>query len=151
MIKVEVKNKEVEFQYFLLQKYEAGIVLTGTEIKSIKLGKCNLKDGYCIFKDNALWIKNIHISEYDKGTYLNHIPTRERKLLLHAKELNKLQSKVKERGYTIVPVRMYINETGFVKIEIALAKGKKSFDKRNAIKAKENKKDIDRIMKLNKK
>ncbi len=146
-IVLDIRNKEAEYQFFLLQKWTAGMVLCGTEIKSIKQGKCNLKDAFCQFKDQELWLKNMHISEYDKGTYLNHIPTRERKLLLNAKELGKLLSKVKERGHTIVPVRIFFSERGFAKVEIALAKGKKNYDKRNSIKQKENKKILDRVMK----
>jgi SsrA-binding protein len=137
-IPTEIKNKEADFQFFLLQKWTAGIALTGTEIKSIKQGKCNLKDAFCQFKSDELWLKNMHISEYDKGTYLNHLPTRERKLLLRAKELSKLQSKVKERGHTIIPVRIFFSDRGFAKVEIALAKGKKNYDKRNTIKQKES-------------
>lgn len=148
---MEIKNKEAEFSYHLLHTYDAGMVLTGTEIKSVKAGKCNIKEAFCYFKKGELWIKNMHISEYDKGTYLNHIPTRERKLLLRKKELAKLLAKTKEKGLTIVPVKIYMSDRGYAKIEIALAKGKKKFDKRESIKTKENKRMLDRVLKQTKK
>jgi len=126
----------------LLEKYIAGVQLTGTEIKSVRQGKVSLNDGYCVFISEELWIKNIHIAEYDKGTHYNHEPTRMRKLLLQKRVLKKILAKVKERGMTIVVVSMFINERGWAKLEIALAKGKKLYDKRETIKKKDVERDL---------
>ncbi len=141
---VDIRNKRAQFEYFLLDRFEAGLVLTGTEIKSIRDGKASIKDAYCLFIKDELWVKNMHITEYSHGTVYNHEPTRIRKLLLTKREIKKLRAKVKERGQTIVPTRLFTNERGFAKLEIALAKGKKSFDKRNSIKEKDMKRDLDR-------
>ncbi len=137
---IEIKNKKAAFEFFLLEKFEAGMVLLGTEIKSIRQGKASIMEAYCAFEDDELFVKNMHITEYEYGTDNNHEPRRSRKLLLNHKELKKMLIKTKERGFTIIPVRLYINEKGFAKLEIALAKGKKLYDKRETIK----KKDIDR-------
>lgn len=145
---VEIQNKKVLFEYNLLDRYEAGIILKGTEIKSIRSSHANLKDAFCYFKDGELYIKNLHISPYEFGNLVNHDALSLRKLLLKKRELYKLQTKVKERGLTIIPVRIFINERGFAKIEIALARGKKSFDKRESIKQKDAKRDMDRNYKL---
>lgn len=126
----------------MLEKYIAGVQLTGTEIKSVRQGKVSLNDGYCVFISEELWIKNIHIAEYDKGTHYNHEPTRMRKLLLQKRVLKKILAKVKERGMTIVVVSMFINERGWAKLEIALAKGKKLYDKRETIKKKDVERDL---------
>lgn len=134
---INIKNRKAEFEYHLLSTFTAGIVLTGTEIKSIRAGKVNLTDSYCSFINGELWAHNIHISEYANGSYNNHEPKRDRKLLLNKKELKKLQSKLNDRGMTIIPTRMWINENGYAKLDIALARGKKMFDKRDSIKEKD--------------
>ena len=119
-------------------------MLTGTEIKAIRQGKANLNDAYCFFKDDDLWIKNLHISEYDDGGYSNHAPKRDRKLLLHRHQLRKMQSKLREKGVTVIPVRLYISDRGFAKLEIGLARGKKLYDKRQSIKEKDVKRNLQR-------
>ena len=144
---IEIKNKRAEYQYFLLDTYTAGLVLTGTEIKSISDGKANLTDAYCEFIGNELFVKQMHISEYRFGSYLNHPAKRDRKLLLNRKELRKLQNKIKERGYTIVPTLLYVNPQGYAKLDIALARGKKFFDKRETIKEKDTRRDMQRELK----
>ncbi|MDZ4845215.1 MAG: SsrA-binding protein SmpB [Chitinophagales bacterium] len=144
---VHIRNKRASFDFILLDKYVAGIMLTGTETKSVKQGKASLSDAFCIFKKGELWIKNMHIAVYDKGTYANHEPLRLRKLLLRKKEIGKLEKKIKEKGLTIIPLVVAVSERGFVKVEIALAKGKKTHDKRESIKAKDSKRELDRAMK----
>lgn len=134
---INIKNRKAEFEYHLLSTFTAGIVLTGTEIKSIRAGKVNLTDSYCSFINGELWAHNIHISEYANGSYNNHEPKCDRKLLLNKKELKKLQLKLNDRGMTIIPTRMWINENGYAKLDIALARGKKMFDKRDSIKEKD--------------
>ena len=135
--KIEIKNKKAEYQFFLLSQLDAGIVLTGTEIKSIREGKANISDAYCTFIKNELFITNMHITEYTFGTYSNHNPKRNRKLLLNKRELRKFQTQVNEKGLTIIPVVLFINKKGLAKLTIAVAKGKKLFDKRESIKEKE--------------
>lgn len=142
--KVNIRNKKASFEFFLLEKFIAGIVLTGTEIKSLRSGKASINEAYCAFNNNELFVRNMHIAEYDYGTYNNHEPKRERKLLLTAKELKKLQSKLNEKGLTLVPTFLFINEKGLAKLEIALAKGKKLYDKRETLKQKDNKRDLER-------
>jgi SsrA-binding protein len=144
---IEIKNRRASFEYEFLEKYEAGIVLTGTEIKSIRQGNVNLRDSYCYFKKGELYVKSLFIAEYEYGTYANHEPRRERKLLLRRSQLRKLEKKVKERGFTIVPVRLYVTERGIAKLEIALAQGKKVYDKRKSIKEKDVKRDVERQLK----
>lgn len=145
---VLIKNKRATFDYELVDKFTAGIVLVGTEIKSIRLGKASLVDTFCFFAgSNELWVKNMNISEYSFGSYNNHLPRRDRKLLLNRKELIKLQREVKDNGMTIVPTKLFINDKGLCKVEIALARGKKEYDKRESIKEKDAKRDIDRYMK----
>lgn len=141
---MEIKNKKASFEYFLLEVFSAGIVLTGTEIKSIRTGKASLKESYCAFTGDELFVRNMHISPYEYGTYNNHEPKRERKLLLTARELRKLKGKLEEKGLTLIPTRLYINESGLAKLEIALAKGKKLYDKRNTLKQKDQQREIDR-------
>lgn len=141
---IEIRNKKASFEYFFLENYTAGLVLTGTEIKSIREGKVSLSDAYCYFNKNQLYVKNLNISKYDNGTYFNHDPLRERKLLLQKKELKKLLLKLNDVGLTIIPFRIFINESGLAKIEIALAKGKKLFDKRETIKEKDIRREKDR-------
>lgn len=135
--KINIVNKKASFEYHLLDIYEAGIQLTGTEIKSIRHGKASLTEAYCTFIQGELFIKNMHVAEYSHGTHYNHEPKRMRKLLLNKNELKKLLSKTKEKGLTIIPVKLFINERGFAKLEIALAKGKKVYDKRESIKQRE--------------
>ncbi len=141
---IEIKNKRAAFEYFLTQTFTAGLVLTGTEIKSIREGKANLSDAYCMFINNELFVRNLHISEYKYGTSYNHEPKRDRKLLLQKKELNKLVNKLKEQGVTLIPTMLFVNEKGLAKLEIALAKGKKAFDKRETLKQKDSKREMDR-------
>lgn len=143
--KIRIKNKKASFEYFLEERLVAGIRLTGTEIKSIRLGKANITDAFCVFEEGELFIRNLHIAEYSYGTYNNHTPKRERKLLLNARELKKWNNKVKEKGFTIVPTVMFITEKGWAKIEIALAKGKHHFDKRNTLKEKDAKREMARL------
>jgi SsrA-binding protein len=144
---INIKNKRATFDYELLDDYVAGIVLTGTEIKSIRLGKASLVDTFCYFSKGELWAKNIHIAEYFYGSYNNHAARRDRKLLLNKKELRKLERGIKDTGFTIVPVRMFINEKGLAKVVVALAKGKKQYDKREALKEKDDRRDMDRMFK----
>jgi SsrA-binding protein len=141
---IYIKNKKAGFEYHLVQSFTAGIILTGTEIKSIRAGKCNLVDSYCLFINNELWVRNLHIAEYTYGTIYNHLPRRDRKLLLTKRELRKLDNKTKEKGNTIIPTELYINEKGLAKLTIALAKGKRLYDKRETIKKKDIQRDMDR-------
>ena len=141
---VNIRNKRASFEYQFLDTYVAGIQLTGTEIKSIREGKINLQDGYCVYHEDELWIKQMHISTYNEGTYNNHEPLRDRKLLMTRRELNKLEGKLKDKGLTIVPVRLFTTDRGFAKLEIALAKGKKPFDKRESIKERDTTRELSR-------
>jgi SsrA-binding protein len=142
---VNIRNKRASFEYQFLDTYVAGIQLTGTEIKSIREGKVNLQDGYCVYHEGELWIKQMHISTYNEGTYNNHEPLRDRKLLMTRRELNKLEDKLKDKGLTIVPVKLFTTARGFAKLEIALAKGKKLFDKRESIKERDTTRELSRI------
>lgn len=144
---VNIVNRRASFNYFITDTVEAGILLTGSEIKAIREGKANLTDAYCYFKDGELWIKNMHISPYAHAGYANHEPRRERKLLLHAHQLKKFLSKLREKGTTLIPVRLYLNERGFAKLEIGLARGKKLYDKRETLKQAEAKREIGRMLK----
>ena len=137
---ISIKNKRASFEYFLIDRYTAGIVLTGTEIKSIREGKASLADSYCTFIGNELFVVGMHIAEYAFGTYNNHVPKRDRKLLLTMRELRKLKTKIAEKGFTIVPIEVFVNEKGLAKMEIALAKGKHFYDKRDSLKEKDSKK-----------
>lgn len=139
---MEIKNKRASFDYILTTRFNAGIVLAGTEIKSIREGKASLVDSYCMFIANELWVKNMQISAYRLGTFYNHEVKRDRKLLLTKRELRKLERATKETGYTIVPVRIFFSENGFAKMEIALAKGKKAYDKRQTMKENDAKREI---------
>lgn len=134
---INILNKKASYEYSFLDKYVAGLLLTGTEIKSIRLGKANITDGFCVFQNGELIARNIQINEYEKGTHYNHEPKRDRKLLLNKHELKKLEGALKDQGLTIVPLKLFINEKGWAKLEIALAKGKKLFDKREDIKKKD--------------
>ncbi len=138
---INIQNKKAQFEYAFLEKYTAGMVLKGTEIKSIRQGKVSMADAYCIFHEEELFVKNLNISRYDKGTYFNHEPLRDRKLLLTRRELKKLNVKLNDKGLTIIPVRVFISEAGLAKIEIALAKGKKLYDKRESIKERDVSRD----------
>ena len=144
---ISIKNKRAEHEYFLMDTLTAGIVLTGTEIKSIRNGKASLADSYCTFKEDELFVVGMHIAEYDKGTYNNHDPKRDRKLLLNARELRKLKIKVQEKGLTIIPTVLFINEKGLAKLDIALARGKHYYDKRETLKTKDSKRDIEKQLK----
>jgi SsrA-binding protein len=144
---IQIKNKRATFDYELLDFFTAGIVLTGTEIKSIRLGKASLSDSYCLIVNGELWAKNIQIAEYFFGSYNNHVPKRDRKLLLTKRELSKLTRLTKETGFTIVPVKLFLNEKGLAKLDIAVAKGKKAYDKRESIKERDDKREMDRHFK----
>ena len=148
---IEIKNRKARFEYQIIQTYEAGIVLTGTEVKSVREGQANINEAYCLFdKNDELWIKRMHISEYKLGSFYNHEPKRDRKLLLKKSELKKLLRRVLEKGNTIIPLRVFFSERGLVKIEIATSQGKKSYDKRHSIKEKDMKREGDRYTKINK-
>mgnify|MGYP006254208217 CR=1 FL=1 len=144
MKNINIKNKRARFEYQILDKFIAGIQLNGTEIKSIRLGKVTITESFCAFKKDELWIRGMHIAEYEFGTYANHEPKRERKLLLNRQELDKLQKKLKDQGLTIVPLLLFINEKGWAKLEIAIAKGKKLHDKRDSMKEKDIQRDIEK-------
>jgi SsrA-binding protein len=144
---IDIKNKRATFEYFLVQNFTAGLALYGTEIKAIREGKANLSDAYCLFANNELWVEQMHISEYRFGSYYNHEVKRSRKLLLNKNELRKLKAKSNERGFTIIPTLLFVDNRGYAKLEIALAKGKHSYDKRESIKQKDTKRELDRIMK----
>ena len=141
---MEISNKKAYYDYFIEDKFIAGLVLAGTEIKSLRAGKASFNDSYCIFDRGELFVKSLHISEYSYGTYANHQPLQERKLLLNKRELKKLEGKIKEKGYSISPLRIFLSEKGFFKMEIGLAKGKKNYDKRETIKARESDRDVKR-------
>ena len=142
--KLELSNRKAYHEYFFETTYTAGIVLAGTEIKSLRTGKASFNDSYCIFHKGELYVKSLHISEYAFGTYANHEPLQERKLLLQKKELKKLEAKSREKGYSIIPLRIFINEKGLAKMDIGLGKGKKHFDKRETIKTREQDRDVKR-------
>ena len=146
--KIEIKNKKAFHDYEFLEKYTAGIVLSGTEIKSIRLGKASLVDAFCSFRDGELWIRNMNIAEYANRGYSNHDPMQERKLLLNKAELKKLERKVKEKGLTIIATRLFISESGYAKVNIGLGKGKKEYDKREDIKRRDTKRAEERLRKV---
>ncbi|MDC1106159.1 SsrA-binding protein SmpB [Prolixibacteraceae bacterium] len=141
---VNIKNKRATFDYEIIERMVAGICLVGTEIKSIRLGKANLSDSFCYFEKSEMYVRNLSISEYDYGTHYNHIAKRERKLLLQKKEIRKWERKIKETGLTIIPLRLFITDKGFAKMEIGLAKGKKNYDKRETLKLNDAKREMDR-------
>ena len=144
---IVIKNKRASFDYEFIETYVAGIVLTGTEIKSIRLGKASLVDSFCTVVQSELWVRNMYVAEYFYGSYNNHVARRDRKLLLNKKELKKIESLSKNTGFTIVPTKLFINEKGLAKIVIAVAKGKKSYDKRQSLREKDDKRDMDRAFK----
>lgn len=144
---VYIKNRPITFEYSIEDKLTAGIILTGSEIKSVREGKVSFNDSYCFFHDGELWIKSLHIAEYVNAGYAGHDPVRERKLLLNKKELRKWAQKMKEKGLTIVPLAMYINDKGYAKLDIGLAKGKKTHDKRESIKKRDTEREMKRYLK----
>jgi len=141
---VNIQNRRASYEYEFLSKYTAGIMLTGTEIKSIREGNVNLSDGFCTFLQGELWLNQVNIAKFTEGTYNNHEPTRPRKLLLNKREMNQLLKKSEEQGLTIVPTRLFINDRGFAKVDIALARGKKLYDKREDIKERDVKREMQR-------
>lgn len=144
---INILNKRAKFDYEIIDRYDAGIVLTGTEIKSIRLGKASIAESFCEFSNSELFVINSNIEEYSFGTHYNHKAKSERKLLLNKKELKSLEKDLQNKGLTVVPLRLYINEKGYAKMEIALCRGKKNYDKRETIKDRDTKRDIDRIKK----
>ena len=144
---VQIKNKKASFEYFFVDEFTAGIVLTGTEIKSIRLGKASLVDTYCYIYNNEIWVKGMNISPYFYGSYANHEAKRDRKLLLNRREIRNLQEACKQPGYTIVPTLVFIDQNGRAKVDIALCRGKKQYDKRQTLKEKEDRREMDRVMK----
>ncbi|WP_126971421.1 SsrA-binding protein SmpB [Gynurincola endophyticus] len=143
----DIKNRSAYHEYFIEDKFEAGLVLQGTEVKSLRAGKASFNDSYCIIEKGEVFIKSLHIAEYSHGTVNNHDPVRLRKLLLNKKEIRKLENKLKERGYTIVPLRIFFNGKGFAKLEIGLGKGKKLYDKRETIKQRDVEREMKRFIK----
>ncbi len=142
---VNIKNRKASFEYEFIEKFVAGMVLRGTEIKSIREGRVNLQEAYCTFYDDGMYVQNMHISAYEQANVFNHDPLRQRKLLLNKRELKKLQTKLEEQGLTIVPIRLFISDRGFAKLEIALARGKKLHDKRDSIKERDVKRELSRM------
>lgn len=143
---MEIKNRSAYFEYYIDDKFTAGMVLTGTEVKSLRSGKASFNDSYCIIHQDELFLRSFHIAEYTFGTNNNHDPLRERKLLLSKRELKKIQGKIKEKGYTIIPLRLFFNEKSLAKLEIGMAKGKKLHDKRESIKARDTDREIKRYI-----
>jgi len=143
----EIRNRQAYYEYFIDDKYDAGMVLAGTEVKSIRAGKVSFNDSYCYFHKGELWVRSLHIAEYSHGNLNNHVDVRERKLLLNKKELRKIETKIKEKGITVVPLRIFFSEKGFVKMEIGLGKGKKLFDKRETIKDRDNEREMKKYLK----
>jgi SsrA-binding protein len=142
----EIKNRSAYHDYFIEDKYDAGMVLAGTEVKSIREGKVNFVDSFCAFHQGELWVKNMHIAEYRLGTTNNHLAVHDRKLLLTRRELRKLENKLKDKGYTIVPLRIFFSEKGYAKLEIGLGRGKKQYDKRETLKQRDTQKEIKRYL-----
>jgi SsrA-binding protein len=142
----EIRNRQAYYDYFIDDKYDAGMVLTGTEVKSLRAGRASFNDSYCYFHRGEMWIKSLHIAEYSHGTSSNHDPLRERKLLLNKKELRKIESKIKEKGITVVPLRIFFSDKGIAKIELGLGKGKKLYDKRETIKQRDNQREMKKFI-----
>ncbi len=143
----DISNKSVYHEYFIDTKYQAGMILLGTEVKSLRAGRAHFNDSYCVVYDNEIWIKSLHISQYSHGTMNNHDPLRDRKLLLQKREIKKIQSKLKEKGYTLVPIKIFFGSNDYAKIEIGLGKGKKLYDKRETLKQKDVERDMKRYIK----
>ena len=144
---LNIRNKRARFEYHLEEQFEAGMVLSGTEIKSIRSGKASILEAYCIYDAGEVWIRNMHITEYENGSFYNHKPRADRKLLLNKKEIQKIEKFLKVKGNTLVPLKMFLSEKGWVKIQIACATGKKTHDKRNDLKEKDDRREMDRAMK----
>ena len=142
----EIRNRSAYHEYFIEDKYDAGMVLAGTEVKSLRDGRASFNDSYCYFHRGELWVKSLHIAEYSHGTASNHDPLRERKLLLKKKELKKIEAKIKEKGITVVPLRIFFSEKGIAKMEIGLGKGKKLYDKRETIKQRDNQRELKKFI-----
>jgi SsrA-binding protein len=142
---IQIKNRKASFEYHFIETYIAGIALKGTEIKSLREGKANLQDAYCVFLGDEIWVKQMHISPYTQAAHFNHDLTRERKLLLNKKEINKLKKGMQDKGNTMIPTKLFINDRGLAKLEIALAKGKKLHDKRENIKEKDIKRELEKV------
>ena len=142
----EIRNRQAYYDFFIEDKYDAGMVLTGTEVKSLRAGRASFNDSYCYFHRGEMWVKSLHIAEYSHGTSSNHDPLRERKLLLNKKELRKIESKIKEKGITVVPLRIFFSEKGIAKMELGLGKGKKIFDKRDTIKQRDNEREMKKFI-----
>jgi len=147
--KIEIVNKKAKFEYHFLQSFEAGMVLTGTEVKSVRAGNVNMNDAYCLVVNNEVILKSLYIAEFEMGNINNHDTRQDRKLLLKKGEIKKIERRINEKGNTLVPYRIYMSERRFIKIEIALAQGKKAYDKRQTIKDRESKRELDRIKKMN--
>jgi SsrA-binding protein len=143
----EIRNRSAYHEYFIEEKYDAGMVLAGTEVKSIREGKVNFADSFCMFFNSELWVRSLHIAEYRFGTTYNHLAVHDRKLLLNRRELRKLENKLKDKGYTIIPLRIFLSEKGLIKMEIGLARGKKLYDKRDTIKERDTQREIKRYLK----
>lgn len=145
--KINIQNKRAGFEFEILERYDAGIMLRGSEIKAIRNGGGSISEAFCVMRDGELFVKNMNIPEYSHGGYANHEPVTLRKLLLRKRELERIEAKIKERGLSVLPLRLFVNERGFAKLEIGIGRGKKKFDKRESIKQKDTKRDIDRVMK----
>lgn len=145
--RVDIRNKRATFDYIVLDRYTAGIVLTGTEIKSIRVGKAGLVDTFCYIHNGEVWVKNMYVAEYDRGSYGNHLPRRDRKLLLNRREIRALAEATKAPGFTLVPLRLFINDDGRAKVDVALCRGKKEFDKRASLREKDDRREMDRAIK----
>lgn len=145
--RVDIRNKRATFDYIVLDRYTAGIVLTGTEIKSIRAGKAGLVDTFCYIHNGEVWVKNMYVAEYDRGSYGNHLPRRDRKLLLNRREIRALAEATKAPGFTLVPLRLFINDDGRAKVDVALCRGKKEFDKRASLREKDDRCEMDRAIK----
>jgi SsrA-binding protein len=143
----EIRNRQAYYDFFIDDKYDAGMVLTGTEVKSLRQGRASFNDSYCIVNKGELWVKSLHIAEYSHGTASNHDPLRERKLLLNKKEIRKIEGKIKEKGITVVPLRIFFSEKGLAKMEIGLGKGKKTYDKRETIKQRDTQREMKKFLK----
>lgn len=144
---INIKNKRARFEYHISDTYTAGIQLTGTEIKSIRNSKASILEAYCVFSEGEMWIRNMHITEYDNASFYNHKPRHDRKLLLNRKEIDKIEKFLKDKGNTVIPLKMFLSEKGYAKLDIGLGQGKKLFDKRQDMKEKDDKRDVDRAMK----
>ena len=145
--RVDIRNKRATFDYIVLDRYTAGIVLTGTEIKSIRAGKAGLVDTFCYIHNGEVWVKNMYVAEYDRGSYGSHLPRRDRKLLLNRREIRALAEATKAPGFTLVPLRLFINDDGRAKVDVALCRGKKEFDKRASLREKDDRREMDRAIK----